>query len=138
MTSYTISVAGRTLLGEARNQPESTQLAVVHVMVNRLRSGRWGGNLALVCRAPEQFSCWNSGDPNRVFMESLLDDDPALLRAIGLIGRVLGGELDPTHGAKWYKNTTLAWPRAWGVERPAVLVSGALSFYDLDAPSAIK
>jgi hypothetical protein len=122
--------AVRTLEGEAGNQPEATQRAVVHVMVNRLKSGRWGYDLTSVCLWFEQFSCWGDYNDNtricKIRASSLL-----LTKYAEYIDDALKGEPDPTRGAMWYKNTSLAWPAAWGTEVPPTLVSGALSFYIL-------
>lgn len=123
-------IAARTLEGEAGNQSMATQRAVVHVLVNRLRSGRWGTDLASVCLWHSQFSCWT--DPkdnpriNRIKATSLL-----LAKYREYITDAQSGEPDPTKGAMWYKNTTLPWPVDWGSEVPPTLVSGALSFYIL-------
>lgn len=123
-------IAARTLEGEAGNQLEATQRAVAHVMVNRLKSGRWGSDLTSVCLWYRQFSCWWDRNDNiricKIPASSLL-----LARYNEYIEDALSGEPDSTHGAMWYKNTTLPWPAAWGPEVPAILVSGALSFYIL-------
>ena len=66
--SFETSCAIRTIWGEARGEGEPGMTAVAHVLLNRLKDGRWGTALGSVCLAPYQFSCWNIGDPNRARM----------------------------------------------------------------------
>ena len=127
--------AVRTLEGEAGNQSESTQRAVVHVMVNRLRSNMWGPDLTSVCLWYKQFSCWGDRNDN-IRISKIRASSLLLTKYAEFIDDALKGEPDPTHGAMWYKNTSLPWPTAWGPEVKPLLVSGALSFYNLDASHA--
>jgi len=60
----------RTLWGEARGEPEAGQIAVVHVVRNRVIAR--GTNAATECQRPWQFSCWNTNDPQRARLEALL------------------------------------------------------------------
>lgn len=53
-----------TMWGEARGEGTDGMIAVGNVILNRLASGRWGKKVKGVVRHPEQFSCWNSNDPN--------------------------------------------------------------------------
>lgn len=64
-------VLALTIWGEARGEPIEGKLAVGCVIRERLRQGRWGRTYTEVCRAPKQFSCWNSGSDNnhRALME---------------------------------------------------------------------
>ena len=50
----------RTIVGEAAAEPFVGQQAVANVVLNRLRSGRYGGNLEDVLFAPAQFEPWNT------------------------------------------------------------------------------
>lgn len=135
---YSIQVGARTIRGEARGEILEAQRAVAYVLVNRLRDGRWGKTLAEVARHPMQFSCWNSGDPNRAYCEGLEDCESGLLQAVGLLGEALAGLPDPSHGAKWYKNVGLAWPKDWGPIRAPLCTIGHLDFFDLDEKVAPK
>ena len=77
LTATDRDVLTRTLYGEAANETEAGQIAVIHVMRNRLLRGpasRFGGTPAEVCQKPWQFSCWNPNDPQRARLLSL---DPA-------------------------------------------------------------
>jgi N-acetylmuramoyl-L-alanine amidase len=106
-------IAARTMWGEARGEPDDGQRAVAHVLVNRMRDGRWGANLASVCLSPSQFSCWGAFDPNRKKMAALADDDPALAHFAELIrNATIGTDMDPTQGATHYCAVSIP-PPAW-------------------------
>jgi N-acetylmuramoyl-L-alanine amidase len=62
--------AGLTAYGEARNQPVFGIVAVVCVIRNRVRAGKWATWQA-ACFADYQFSCWNHTDPNAVRLVDL-------------------------------------------------------------------
>lgn len=113
--TFAEQIAARTLWQEARGEPEEGQRAVAHVLVNRLRSGRWGTSLAGVCLARKQFSGWNDNDPNRLPSCLLADNDPALIKFGGFLADALTGEPDPTHGATHYYATSMATPPAWAI-----------------------
>jgi hypothetical protein len=78
--TFALEIAARTVWQEARGEPEEGQRAVAHVIVNRLRDGRWGKSLASVCLADRQFSGWNNSDPNRIAACTLPDDNASLAR----------------------------------------------------------
>lgn len=108
---FDLQIAARTLYGEARGEPEAGQRAVAHVIVNRLRSNRWGPTLASVCVWDRQFSSWNNTDPNRTMLVSLSENDPAVV----MFGRYIEEALsrvdpDPTQGALNYYAITIAEP----------------------------
>ena len=114
---------------EARGEPEQGQRAVAHVIWNRLKDGRWGQTLAAVCLAPEQFSCWNERDPNRMKMAVLGEQDPVILKLADLFASAFG-EVDPTDGAMWYyapKGVIL--PPYWAAEKTFTGVFGSQRFY---------
>lgn len=46
----------RTLAQEVRGEPLDGQKAVAHVLINRVKDGRWGKSLASVCLWKGQFS----------------------------------------------------------------------------------
>ena len=111
--TFDLQIAARTVYGEARGEPDDGQLAVAHVIVNRLRTNRWGPTLANVCVAPFQFSSWNNNDPNRPLMMALMEDDPALTKPLRFLQDALVGAPDPTMGACWYYAVSLVPPPAW-------------------------
>lgn len=84
----------RTIIGEAANQPFTGQQAVANVILNRLRSGRFGGSVADVVTAPYQFEPWQT---RRGELEAIRPDSPAYARATQAIDAALSG--DVTGGA---------------------------------------
>ncbi len=114
--TFSRDIAARTLYGECRGEPEEGQRAVAAVLVNRVKDGRWGPNLAAVCLAPAQFSCWGSKDPNRMILARLPDDDPMLLRLATIVNRAAtGADSDPTRGALFYYADSID-PPPWASE----------------------
>lgn len=108
---WNLGTAARTLYQEARGEPLEGQKAVAHVIVNRLRDGRWGETLASVCLWHAGFSGWFSPrkvagkafrDPNFAAACRLHDDDPLLVNLAQLLSAALLGEADPTGGATHY------------------------------------
>ena len=106
MSRYTptdLDTLARTIFGEARGEPFLGQRAVAHVVLNRLRAGRYGRSIDGVCRRPWQFSCWNKGDPN---LERLLNVSPWDWRFAGCQAAawvvLSGNSEDPTAGATHY------------------------------------
>lgn len=57
--------AALTVYGEAKNQSVSGLIAVLSVMRNRVKAGRFGSGWKGVVFKPSAFSCWNENDPNR-------------------------------------------------------------------------
>ncbi len=108
--SFALEIAARTVWQEARGEPEEGQRAVAHVIVNRLKSGRWGRSLASVCLWDRQFSGWNNSDPNRIAACTLPDDNPALSRFREFLSDALSGGADLTWGATHYFNPKIVNP----------------------------
>lgn len=107
-------IAVRTLYGEARGESEEGQDAVAHVLLNRVKDGRWGKTLAAVCLSRLQFSCWNAADPNRDFMAVLQDDTPTFLKLKSVLDAAKAFP-DPTKGATHYFSVTMAQPPKWSI-----------------------
>lgn len=101
MTDFSHEIAARTIWMEARGEGALGEDAVAHVLLNRLRDGRWGKTLAAVCLSAYQFSCWNTADPNRWSMARLVDGDPLLQGCRDQLD-LAEGEADPTGGATHY------------------------------------
>lgn len=100
-----------TMWGEARGYGELGMRCIGHVIMNRVAAEHkaFGHGVHGVCRKHKQFSCWNSGDPNRERMFKLptMDDtNPdwiAFMKADELAGRILAGvDKDNTGGATYY------------------------------------
>lgn len=135
----------KTLYGEARGEPEQGQIAVAWVIRNRASRLNFAGNLygkegaiARVCRAPYQFSCWNSGDPNRPLLDALT---PAQLdRQMRIADAVLTGRAtDITKGADHYHTVEAPswanqWPPYWATVFSESARFGGHVFYDSRRP----
>jgi spore germination cell wall hydrolase CwlJ-like protein len=99
---WALNTAARTFLQEVRGEPPDGQNAFCHVLVNRLKSGRWGKTLATVCLWRAQFSGWgNPSDPNFAFACNLADGDPTLASAAAMIQAAFAAP-DITQGALFY------------------------------------
>jgi N-acetylmuramoyl-L-alanine amidase len=99
-----------TAYGEARGLPVMGIAAVIAVVHNRVRDGRWGHSIQAVVFARAQFSCWNPSDPNRAVLEHVAEQlrttgpppaDLPLRACLWLAGEAIP---DPTHGATHYFN----------------------------------
>ena len=60
MTPEERDLIARTIVGEAAGQPFAGQQAVANVILNRVRSGKYGGSVADVLFAPQQFEPWGT------------------------------------------------------------------------------
>ena len=105
-----------TVLGEARGETQAGKLAVAHVIRNRMaKSGR---SVADTVLAPWQFSCWNTGDPNRLYLEETIHKaaknlplDLWVRCLTAFVNASNKSEPDPTGGATHYCVSIL-----WGVD----------------------
>ncbi len=74
MTQNDFEIMTRTIYGEARGEYNLTGVlglqAVALVIVNRFYQSK-NETIAKICQKPYQFSCWNTGDPNK---DELLSD----------------------------------------------------------------
>ncbi len=127
--AFDIQIAAATLYMEASGEPLEGQQGVCSVLINRMRDGRWGPTLAAVCLAPQQFSSWNTKDPNRKRLALASDDDPLLLKFQEMVQAALSeGAPDPTLGSLWYFNPTLAKP-LWASSYVLTAQLGNQNFY---------
>jgi len=117
----------RTLYGEVRGEPNDGRRAVAHVILNRLKSKRWGSSLAQVCLAKAQFSCWLQSDPNWKVITSLSDFDPIMLEMAAVLSAARQEE-DFTKGATHYYATSIEAP-AWTKDAVFVGQWGHHKFY---------
>lgn len=99
-----------TMWGEARGQGENGMRAVGHVIDNRWRAnGRHGPFVTDTVSEAWQFSCWNTGDPNRRAIENIdalrdgSDEHRMWLAARRIAEEIMSGRSeDPTGGALFY------------------------------------
>jgi hypothetical protein len=102
----------RTLVFEASGEPVEGKAAVVHVILNRMRLGKWGANIKEVVTRPWQFEPWMT---RRSEIESLSSSDPRYRKAARIVDDVLSGqEPDPTAGATHFLNPTIVRQRRGG------------------------
>jgi spore germination cell wall hydrolase CwlJ-like protein len=129
--SVDVETLARTIYGEARGAGEPAMQAVASVVMNRVRNGRFPGgtSVAGVCRAPFQFSCWNSNDPNLKVILAVLPSNPVFAECLQIAQEAVSGGLsDSTGGALYYHDDRIGTPSAWGqVEQTASI--GGLEFY---------
>jgi len=127
--AYDLQIGSATVYMEASGEPPEGQRAVVWVLVNRLRDGRWGPSLASVCLYPEQFSAWNTNDPNRGRLAQAADTDPTLQQITQYLQNALDGtDTDPTGGALYYFAPALAMP-SWASKFTKLIDIGNQSYY---------
>jgi N-acetylmuramoyl-L-alanine amidase len=115
--SAPIDTLARTLWGEARGEGYQGMQAVADVVMNRVHAGNFpgGSSIAGVCRAPNQFSCWNANDPNRPLLLAVTATNPQFAQALEIAAMAAAGTLpDITDGATYYHESSIATPRSWG------------------------
>lgn len=102
----------RTLVFEAAEEPDEGKAAVVHVILNRLRSERWGDNVKRVVTQPWQFEPWMT---RRKEIQRLSVEDPRYREAARITDAVLAGFIpDPTEGATHFLNPDIVRKRRGG------------------------
>ncbi|MFT9017197.1 cell wall hydrolase [Acetobacter malorum] len=99
-----VQAAARTAWGEARGEGTRGMQAVMNVIGNRVtHPGWWGRNIAGVCQAHAQFSCWDTNDPNQIKLLTVTDSDTQFREALDLASCLLNSCLsDLTGGADHY------------------------------------
>ena len=124
-----LDILARTVVGEARSEPEDGQIAVVRTIINRFNSGRWyaGKTLAATAQKPFQYSCWNKADPNRAYILRLKDTSAEYRQAFTAVQVALQSTDWPeiTH---YYNPLVVACP-AWAYGRVAVAMIGKHLFF---------
>lgn len=130
----------QTILGEARAEPYTGQLAVAWVLINRLKRPEYfkADSIYKVCHAPLQFSMWNnSPDNNLEITMGIQLMSPAFLTALhALLGAITGVAPDPTNGADHYHTIAKpgyasVWPPKWADNSKWTTTLNAHRFYKL-------
>lgn len=136
VTDKDIDLVARIVWGESRKQPIAGQEWVVHVMVNRLLKGEWGGSIREVVTFKvgryHAFSALNRFDPNyrKLMAVTEADEDFVLAKEIArkvLIGRSNHTLPDESRGALYY-HADYVWPR-WASKKNQVAKIGCHIFY---------
>jgi conjugal transfer mating pair stabilization protein TraG len=102
----------RTIAFEAGGENELGKAAVAHVVLNRVRSGKWGSSVEDVVTSPWQFEPWMT---RRKELEELHPFDPRFQKAARIADAVLAGDMpDPTAGATHFLNPVVVRQRRGG------------------------
>jgi spore germination cell wall hydrolase CwlJ-like protein len=104
---------------------------VASVILNRAsHPAWWGNNIVAVCIQPYQFSCRNTGDPNREKLLSVTAKDPEFAIALGIAQQAVAGHLpDATDGADSYYALSMRAPPAWAKTATKTFADGWHAFY---------
>jgi N-acetylmuramoyl-L-alanine amidase len=126
-----------TIWGEARGEGEDGMRAVGHVIKNRMKSDRFGDDVASVVWKRKAFSCWNPHDPNRNKMRELakLPKNSIEYKRWKLAKKIAAEILsnrshDPTHGALFYHTKNIK--PGWADSAKAVAKVANHIFYRID------
>lgn len=110
-----IVLVAQTVYGEARGEGYLGKCAVAWVIRNRVEADLnsdskpdwWGEGYQAVVMKPQQFSCWNKGDPNlRKLLDEFRPGRPQTMDGFlclhASMSVLTGMEPDPTRGATHY------------------------------------
>jgi len=130
VTAEDLDIGAKTVAGEARGETLLGQQAVAWVIVNRVtKGGWWGDSIARVCLHPHQFSAWNTGDPNRRYIENLtVADQDYQWGLYAILGAITGLAPDPTNRSTHYHSMHV--DPAWAIGVTPVASIGTHRFYD--------
>ena len=120
-----------TLWMEARGQPFEGKRAVAEVIRNRMRLRYMSdGTVAGTVLRAQQFSCWNSSDPQRIKGAQIDDSHPEVLACAEAWSRAKGPDFVLPGDAVMYLNPAAVTRQpAWAQPDRRVAVIGAHSFY---------
>ena len=107
--AYDLYIGAATLFMETSGELPAGRVAVAHVLVNRLKNGKFGRTLAEICLRYRQFSGWNDKDPNGIRFAVAPDELLEPFEQI-LSNALSGKSADPTSGALFYYNPRVANP----------------------------
>lgn len=132
------STLARTIYGEARGEGETGMHAVANVIMNRFAKAIegeitwWGHTIQGICKAKNQFSCWNSNDPNCKKISEVSAKDVTYAMALIIAGQAVHGILpDLTAAATSYYADTMSEPPYWAKGRaPCAHIGHHIFFRD--------
>jgi spore germination cell wall hydrolase CwlJ-like protein len=102
----------RTIVFEGDGETEMAKAALVHVILNRQSTGKWGDKIKDVVMRPWQFEPWMT---RRGEIENLSLEDPRYRDAAEIVDSVLAGRIpDPTAGATYFLNPVIVRQRRGG------------------------
>lgn len=100
----------RTVWGEAASEPYEGQLAVAHVILNRVRDrkGQWPNTIREVVTQRRQFDVWDRANPRYLATSTAGPHSPGWSLSQRAARDALEGVADPTGGAFIYFNDRTA------------------------------
>lgn len=144
--STDLDTFARTIWGEARGEGNAGMEAVANVIMNRVNTDIgndnkpdwWGEGIEGVCRQPQQFSCWNPGDPNFALLGKVRAQDyGSFAAAIDIARRAMKNELPDKTGSATHYHTIkpprpdMRWPPKWADGHTPTATIGRQVFYRL-------
>ncbi len=107
----------RMLFGEARNCSDLEKIAIGYTAINRANDGKkWNGETVKeAILKPNQYSCFNDGDPNKEkLMNPYVDDKEAFDKCLIVASNMLKDKYDDKNtGATHYYNPSGCKEPAW-------------------------
>lgn len=127
-----------TMWGEARGDGPEAMRAVGHVIINRMRSERFGDSVKDVVWKRKAFSCWNPNDPNRQAMSNIAQlprdsvDRQRWAEAVRIAKEIMSGRSsDLTNGALFYHTKQISPYWVEDDAQPTAMIANHV-FYDTD------
>src|SRR5882672_454214 len=119
----------RTVVGESDDQPAIGQAGVAHVIMNRLKDGRWGDSPAAVVLSRSQFEPWQTRAPELLKIKT---DSDRYKKVASVVDDVIAGKIpDPTGGATHFLEPDIVRRRRGGslpdwASGPGLRIAGRL------------
>jgi len=129
-----VSLLARVAWAEGRGEPEIGRIAIVNVVMNRVKKKGWmGHDVRSVLTKPYQFSCLLLSDPNRPKLMAITEKDKIYAGCLAIAAEGLAGTLeDVTGGATSYYAKSIPRPK-WAANADPLITIGNHVFYgDLD------
>lgn len=127
-----------TMWGEARGDGPEAMRAVGHVIINRMKSERFGDSVKDVVWKRKAFSCWNPNDPNRQAMGNIARlpkdsvDRQRWGEALEIAKQIMSGRsTDITNGALFYHTKQISPYWVEDDAEPTAMIANHV-FYDKD------